>query len=68
MSIADSDESVSVNSNEQGVELTDFIQSLLITEDGSSIGDTLQGIQKSIDTQNKILLKLGGLIEKYLSS
>lgn len=64
-------ETASVNSDQgdvSGVELTDFLHSLLITEDGCNIGEILQGIQKGIDTQNKILLKLGGLIDKYLSS
>lgn len=47
------------------VMLTQQVTQLLVTEDGVPVVDVLQGIQDSLDKQNKILYKLVSVIEAH---
>ena len=52
----------------EDVEYASMLQTLLITEDGTSIADIMHGIKEGIDKQNKIFMKIGGILEKYFSN
>lgn len=47
--------------------LADLMQTFFASEDGKNIVDTLQGIKKGIDTNNKILAKLAASLESSVS-
>ena len=44
------------------------MQTFFAGENGLNLVDTIESLRKTVDTQNKILLKMGGLMEKYLST
>lgn len=47
--------------------LADLMQTFFASEDGKNIVDTLQGIRKGIDTNNKILARLASSLESFVS-
>lgn len=40
-----------------------ILQNFLVNEDGVNVADIFSGVKKSLDTQNKILMKIVGLLE-----
>ena len=44
--------------------LTSILQNFLVNEDGVNVCDVLTGLKKSLDTQNKILMKIVNNMEK----
>ena len=40
------------------IDIGQILGNFFVSEDGMTIADSLQGIKKSMDTQNKILMKL----------
>jgi len=48
----------------EDMNLGSILQNFLVNEEGTNVCDTLTGIKKSIDTQNKILMKVVGLLNK----
>lgn len=53
---------------EEDVEFSNMMHTLLVTEDGESLAEVMNGIKEGIEKQNKILLKIGGMMEKYFST
>ena len=51
--------------DDEEISLTDLMQNFFASEEGENIVDTLTGIKKAIETQNKILMKMGAVFEKY---
>jgi hypothetical protein len=43
---------------EEGVDMVEYLGSLLQTEDGDSLATVVDKVAKQIETQNKILLKI----------
>ena len=48
----------------EDMNLGNILQNFLVNEDGVNIADIFSGVKKSLDTQNKILMKMVGLLEK----
>ena len=46
----------------EDMNLGSILQNFLVGEDGTNVCETLNGIKKSIDTQNKILMKVVTLL------
>jgi hypothetical protein len=43
--------------------LGSILQNFLVNEDGENVCDVLSGLKKSVDTQNKIMMKIVNLFE-----
>jgi hypothetical protein len=43
--------------------LGSILKSFLVNEDGNNVCDVLTGLKKSLDTQNKIMMKIVNLFE-----
>ena len=56
-----------IENDEDDISIADLMQTFFAGENGKNLVDTLEGLKKSVDAQNKILLKVGGLMEKYFS-
>lgn len=50
----------------ENVNLPEMLQTFFASEDGVNVVDTLVSIKKSIDMQNKILMKLCSTLEKHV--
>ena len=44
------------------------MQTFFAGENGMNLVDTMESLKKSVDAQNKILMKIGGMMEKYFSN
>jgi len=58
----------SYNEEDDGISIADLMQTFFAGENGKNIVDTVESLKKSIDQQNKILMKFGGLMEKIISN
>ena len=56
-----------MNEEDDDTNITDLMQTFFAGENGKNIVDTVESLKNSIDQQNKILMKIGGLFEKYIS-
>lgn len=54
--------------DEDEINIADLMQTFFAGENGKNLVDTLDGLKKSVDAQNKILMKIGGMMEKYFSN
>ena len=50
------------------INIADLMQTFFAGENGKNIVDTVESLKQTIDQQNKILMKIGGLFEKYISN
>jgi hypothetical protein len=50
--------------DDEGVDLLDALSSLLTTEDGDNLATVLAGIKTQLEMQNKILVKIFGVLNK----
>ena len=50
--------------DEEGVDLVDALASMLTTEDGDNLATVLAGIKTQLEMQNKILVKIFGVLNK----
>ena len=55
------------NDEDDDITLADLMQTFFASEEGKNIVDTLQGIKKALDTNNKILAKLATSLETHVS-
>lgn len=54
----DEDDEDDEDMNFNPIDIGQILGNFFVSEDGMTIADSLQGIKKSMDTQNKILMKL----------
>ena len=52
---------------EDDVSLADLMQTFFAGENGMNLVDTISSLKGAIDTQNKILMKIGASLEKHFS-
>lgn len=50
--------------DDEGVDLMDALASMLTTEDGDNLATVLAGIKTQLEMQNKILVKIFGVLNK----
>lgn len=50
--------------DDEGVDLMDALSSLLTTDDGDNLATVLAGIKTQLEMQNKILVKIFGVLNK----
>jgi hypothetical protein len=53
---------------EDELNMADLMQTFFAGDNGKNIVDTLDCLRKSVDSQNKILMKIGGILEKKFST
>jgi hypothetical protein len=61
------DNEIDIEDEDEGISLADLMQTFFAGENGKNLVDTIQDLKSSIDNQNRVLMKIGGLIEKYFS-
>ena len=54
----ENDEMMLEDDDEEGVDMVEYLGSLLQTEDGESLATVVDKVSKQLETQNKILLKM----------
>jgi len=64
----DSEESEGEEFEDDEINIADLMQTFFAGENGKNIVDTIESLKKSVDSQNKILVKMGGIMEKYFSN
>jgi hypothetical protein len=52
------DDEMMMEEDEEGVDMVEYLGSLLQTEDGDSLATVVDKLGKHLETQNKILLKI----------
>lgn len=60
---ADTDSEYEGSQAEEDNDLTTIIDHFFTSEDGENIADILVSFKKSIDTQNKILMKIANILQ-----
>lgn len=63
----ETDDDIELEDDDDDVTLPDLMQTFFAGENGKNLVDTIEGLKKSIDNQNKVLMKIGALMEKYFS-
>ena len=53
------DDEFAMDVNEDDVSLTDLMQTFFVGENGMNLVDTISSLKSAIDTQNKVLMKIG---------
>jgi hypothetical protein len=53
-----------MDDGEEGIDLMDALSSLLTTDDGDNLATVLDGIKTQLEMQNKILVKIFGVLNK----
>ena len=60
----DTDSEYEGSQAEEDNDLTTIIDHFFTNEDGENLADILSGFKKSLDTQNKILLKIANILSE----
>ena len=60
----DNEEDEEFDFDMEDMNLGAILQSFLVNEEGVNVADVFTGVKKSLDTQNKILMKIVGLLER----
>jgi len=58
------DDEFDMDDGEEGIDLMDALSSLLTTDEGDNLATVLDGIKTQLEMQNKILVKIFGVLNK----
>jgi len=58
------DDEFDMDDGEEGIDLMDALSSLLTTDDGDNLATVLDVIKTQLEMQNKILVKIFGVLNK----
>jgi len=58
------DDEFDMDDGEEGIDLMDALSSLLTTDEGDNLATVLAGIKTQLEMQNKILVKIFGVLNK----